>query len=185
MKCMLLPQSWPARKKRLILAAVVFIAPALSACGTAAPSAPAAVATVTVIPTPTVTNTVAPASTPQIVINNNNNNNPAPAAPAPAQTVVVVPAAPAAAFDNCPVGYVCMYTAAGWQNQQPEHEYFDYGYYNLSSETGPRVIVNNQTGGATVTGYYHYGGTGPAWTLQGQQEDEYNITPINSIGLTP
>ena len=54
-----------------------------------------------------------------------------------------------------------MYTVAGWQNQQPEHKYFDYGYYNFSSETGPRVIVNNQTGGATVTGYYNYGGTGP------------------------
>jgi hypothetical protein len=78
-----------------------------------------------------------------------------------------------------------MYTVAGWQNQQPEHKYFDYGYYNLSREIGPRVIVNNQTGGATVTGYYNYGGTGPAWTLQGQQEDEYNITPINSIGLIP
>ena len=78
-----------------------------------------------------------------------------------------------------------LHTVAGWQNQQPEHKYFDYGYYNLSSETGPRVIVNNQTGGATVTGYYNYGGTGPAWTLQAQQEDEYNITPINSIGLNP
>jgi hypothetical protein len=183
MKCTLLPQSWPDRNKILIPVVVVFIALALSACGTVAPSAPAAVATVTVVPTPTVTKTVAPASTPQIVINNN--NNPAPAAPAPAQTVVVVPAAPAVAFDDCPIGYVCMYTVAGWQNQQPEHEYFDYGYYNLSSEIGPRVIVNNQTGGAIVTGYYHYGGTSPAWTLQGQQEDEYNITPINSIGLNP
>jgi hypothetical protein len=71
-----------------------------------------------------------------------------------------------------------MYTVADWQNQQPEHKYFDYGYYNLSREIGPRIIVNNQTGGATVTGYYNYGGTGPAWTLRGQQEDEYNITPI-------
>jgi hypothetical protein len=186
MKCALLPQSCPARKKRLILAVAAFISLALSACGTVTPSAPAAVATVTVVPTPTVTKTVAPASIPQIVINNNNNNNnPAPAAPAPAQTVVVVPAAPAVVLDDCPVGYVCMYTVAGWRNQQPEHEYFDYGYYNLSSEIGPRVIVNNQTDAATVTGYYHYGGTGPAWTLQGQREDEYNVTPINSIGLNP
>jgi hypothetical protein len=76
-----------------------------------------------------------------------------------------------------------MYTTAGWQNQQPEHQYFDYGYYDLSGEIGPRVIVNNQTGGATVTGYYNYGGTGPAWTLQGQQEYECDITPINSLGL--
>jgi hypothetical protein len=182
MKCALLPQSCPARKKRLILAVAAFISLALSACGTVTPSAPAAVATVTVVPTPTVTKTVAPASIPQIVINN---NNPAPAAPAPAQTVVVVPAAPAVVLDDCPVGYVCMYTVAGWRNQQPEHEYFDYGYYNLSSEIGPRVIVNNQTDAATVTGYYHYGGTGPAWTLQGQREDEYNVTPINSIGLNP
>ena len=164
------------------------LAGGLAGCGST-PASPSAVVTAaapstasTPTPTPAVTKTVTPASTPQIVINN---NNPAPAAPAPTQTVVVVPAAPAVASDGCPVGYVCMYTVAGWQNQQPEHEYFDYGYYNLSREIGPRVIVNNQTGGATVTGYYNYGGTGPAWTLQAQQEDEYNITPINSIGLNP
>ena len=78
-----------------------------------------------------------------------------------------------------------MYTVAGWQNQQPENEYFDYGYYNLSGEIGARVIVNNQTGGATVTGYSDYGGAGWAWTLQDYQENEYDITPINSIGLNP
>jgi hypothetical protein len=78
-----------------------------------------------------------------------------------------------------------MYTVAGWQNQQPENEYFVYGYYNLSSEVGARVIVNNQTGGAAVTGYYNYGGTGQAWTLPDYQENEYDITPINSIGLNP
>ena len=182
--------------KRILtgLASIVLaagLAGGLAACGST-PSRPSAVATAAAPPTastptpkPTVTKTVVPASTPQIIINNNNNNNPAPAAPAPTQTVVVVPAAPAVTSDGCPVGYVCMYTVAGWQNQQPEHKYFDYGYYNLSSETGPRVIVNNQTGGATVTGYYNYRGTGPAWTLQAQQEDEYNITPINSIGLNP
>jgi hypothetical protein len=171
------------------LALAAGLAGGLAGCGSN-PASPSAVVTAAAPPTastqgpaPTVTETVAPASTPQIVINNN--NNPAPAAPAPTQTVVVIPAAPAMTSDGCPVGYVCMYTVAGWQNQQPEHEYFDYGNYNLSSEIGPRVIVNNQTSGAIVTGYYNYGGTSPAWTLQGQQEDEYNITPINSIGLNP
>jgi hypothetical protein len=165
------------------------LAAGLAACGST-PASPSVVVTAaapptvsTPTPTPAVTKTVTPASTPQIVINNN--NNPAPAARAPTQTVIVVPAAPAVTSDGCPDGYVCMYTVAGWQDQQPEHKYFDYGYYNLSREIGPRVIVNNQTGGATVTGYYNYGGTGPAWTLRGQQEDEYNITPINSIGLIP
>jgi hypothetical protein len=165
------------------------LAAGLAACGST-PASPSVVVTAaappavsTPNPTPAVTKTVTPASTPQIVINNN--NNPAPAARAPTQTVIVVPAAPAVTSDGCPDGYVCMYTVAGWQDQQPEHMYFDYGYYNLSHEIGPRVIVNNQTGGATVTGYYNYGGTGPAWTLRSQQEDEYNITPINSIGLIP
>ena len=134
--------------KRILtgLASIVLaagLAGGLAACGST-PSRPSAVATAAAPPTastptpkPTVTKTVVPASTPQIIINNNNNNNPAPAAPAPTQTVVVVPAAPAVTSDSCPVGYVCMYTVAGWQNQQPEHKYFDYGYYNLSSETGP------------------------------------------------
>jgi hypothetical protein len=105
------------------------LAAGLAACGStrASPSvvvtaaAPHTASTPT--PTPAVTKTVTPASTPQIVINNN--NNPAPAAPAHTQTVIVVPAAPAMTSDGCPVGYVCMYTVAGWQNQQPEHKYVD------------------------------------------------------------
>ena len=152
------------------------LAGGLAACGSAA-----APVTVTATPTPTVTPTPIVASTsPQIIINNNNN-----AAAVPTQTVTVPAPGQHATSDGCPVGYVCMYTVAGWQNQLPEHEYFDYGYYNLSSEIGPRVIVNNQTDGATVAGYYHYGGIGWAWTLPAQQENEYDITPINSISLNP
>ena len=62
------------------------LAGGLAACGTAAPSAPAAVATVTVAPTPTVTKTVA-------------------AIPTPTRTVYLAPAAQAApALTNCGEG---------------------------------------------------------------------------------
>lgn len=158
----------------------------LAACGAAQTptAAPAGRVTQTIAPiaaSPAPTKTVT-ASPPQIIINNINNNNNA----APTARPVYVPAQPGpVTLDGCPSGYVCMYTVVGWQNQQPENEYFDYGYYNLSSQIGARVIVNNQTGGATVTGYYNYGGTGWAWTLQDYQENEYDITPINSIRLNP
>lgn len=155
-----------------------------AACGVAQTPAAAPVGRVTQTVAP---NAASPAPTktvtasPQIIINNNNNNN-----VAPTTRPVYVPVQPGpVTLDGCRSGYVCMYTVAGWQNQQPENEYFDYGYYNLSGEIGTRVIVNNQAGGATVTGYYNYGGTGWAWTLQDYQENEYDITPINSIGLDP
>jgi hypothetical protein len=100
--------------------------------------------------------------------------------PAPARTVVV-PAAPAAPAYACPIGYVCMYFPG---STLIENRYFNYGGYNLSGEVGMRVIVNNQTNGATITGWYGYNETGgAAWTILAGQQAEYDITPINSISL--
>jgi len=90
---------------------------------------------------------------------------------------------------GCPLGYVCMYTDAGFNSSPPvpEHKYFHYGCYNLSNEFGYRAIVNNQTGGATVSGYNNYGCTSRAWRYPPAQTYGYRvyITPINSISLNP
>jgi hypothetical protein len=98
-----------------------------------------------------------------------------------------VTAATSGSVDGCPLQYVCMYTDAGFNTGHPEHKYFYYGCYNLSNEFGWRVIVNNQTGGATVSGYYNYGCTSRAWRFSPSQTFGYrvDITPINSISLNP
>jgi hypothetical protein len=112
----------------------------------------------------------------------------APHQAAAAKTSAMTSASAATASSNgCPSGYVCMYTTAGWSSGQPEHEYFQYGCYNLSNELGTRVIYNVQTGGATVTGYYNYGCSAPAWTFSPATAFGWrvDITPINSISLNP
>jgi hypothetical protein len=96
---------------------------------------------------------------------------------------------PAASVFGCPSGWVCMYTDAGFNAKPPqiEHKYFNYGCYNLSNEFGNRAIVNNQTGGAKVSGYNNGGCTSRAWTFAPSQTFGYrvDITPINSISLNP
>jgi len=99
-------------------------------------------------------------------------------------TVRVINASAAGgSYAGCPYGDACMYTNSGFGNGTPEHKYYYYGCYDLSNEYGNRWIVNNQSGGATVKGYYNYGCTNRAWTLPAGELNEYNITPINSISL--
>ena len=89
---------------------------------------------------------------------------------------------------GCPYGDVCMYTASGWNSARPEHYYAAYACYPLKDELGMRWIINNQYGGALVTGYYNYGCTNAAWEpfKPSQKYDlPVDITPVNSIKLYP
>jgi hypothetical protein len=74
-----------------------------------------------------------------------------------------------------------MYTTSGWSSGKPEHKYYYYGCYNLSNEYGTRYILNNQSGGALITGYNNYYCTSPAWTVPPGYYLVVNITPINSV----
>jgi hypothetical protein len=104
---------------------------------------------------------------------------------AAAGTARLMSAAAAASIHGCPYGYACMYTTSGFSKNTPEHKYYYYGCYDLSNETGTRYMVNNQSGGATVSGYYNYGCTSKAWTIPPPFIMEVDITPINSISLNP
>ncbi|EMF53903.1 MULTISPECIES: hypothetical protein [Streptomyces] len=95
--------------------------------------------------------------------------------------------AQAATSHGCPDGYVCIYPEnAGWNNDQPSHKYYTYGYHNLSNMVGTHRIINNQTGGATMQTCTGYNGTGCEGYLPGGgwSIDKY-MTPINSIRLNP
>jgi hypothetical protein len=84
---------------------------------------------------------------------------------------------------GCPYGDACMYTTSGWNNNNPEHEYYSYGCYNLSNEYGTRVIYNNQYGGAKIAGYGSYGCGAVNWVVGQGGWLTVNITPINSVRL--
>ena len=109
-----------------------------------------------------------------------------PASRAPAGTVRAASArAASGTIKGCPSGDACMYTVAGWNSGHPEHKYYRYVCYNLSNESGTRVIYNNQTGGAAVTLYKNYHCTDPAWLVPDGNYSKGNITPIDSISLNP
>ncbi|MFI1415891.1 hypothetical protein ACH4Y0_39135 [Streptomyces sp. NPDC020707] len=96
-------------------------------------------------------------------------------------------AAAAGSYHGCQDGYVCIYPQdAGWNNDQPSHVYYNYGTYNLSGMYGVHRILNNQTGGATMSTCTGYNGTGCEGNLPGGGWSiDKDMTPINSITLQP
>lgn len=105
-----------------------------------------------------------------------------------AAAVGVTAPAEAASSHGCPSGYVCIYPQnAGWNNNKPEQPlYYRYGWYNLHGQLGTHRVFDNQTGGASVFLCYGYGGTGGyATQIPAPRVQDLNLTPINSIVLTP
>jgi hypothetical protein len=112
-------------------------------------------------------------------------------AAATAGLAVTVLVAPAAHADTpkvwgCDPGWVCIYQDSK-EFSPITQEFFTYGAHNLQNQFDFHDIVNNQTGGATVTLCYGYNGvncTGPT-LLSYEVCCAYgiNLTPINSIRL--
>jgi hypothetical protein len=101
-----------------------------------------------------------------------------------AWTGKVRPATPAT--EGCPLGDVCLYPEnAGWNNGQPEYEYYKYGVYNLSNVFGTHRFFNNQTGGAKGAFCTGYNASGTCYYQPPGTWSDDNFTPINSILLAP
>jgi hypothetical protein len=88
---------------------------------------------------------------------------------------------------GCNFGYFCIYPQnAGWNGDHPSLQFYSYGAHNLTNQLGNHVVFNNQSG--TANGYLclGYAGTG-GWTFGYPQHSSntVNLTPINSIELTP
>jgi hypothetical protein len=99
------------------------------------------------------------------------------------------PAEAASTIHGCRAGWVCIYPQnKGWNGDKPEAagQYYTYGPHNLYNQFGTHRIFNNQTGGAAAWTCYGYNGTGGSYLLLGAGgwSDE-NLTPINSVYLTP
>jgi len=91
--------------------------------------------------------------------------------------------AEAKALHGCPSGAVCIYDDAGWEAKQPEHMYWSYGPHKFYEEYGTHAMVNNQTGGATMTLCYGADGTNCIDTRSAPAIEFPNLTPFNSVKL--
>lgn len=85
--------------------------------------------------------------------------------------------------NGCASGDACIYAGADWGT--PTNTYYTYGSHNLSNQVGTHRVFNNQTDGATLQLCTGYNGSGcgtahaPGWS------GDVNLTPINSIVLSP
>ncbi|MER7921549.1 MULTISPECIES: hypothetical protein [unclassified Streptomyces] len=88
-------------------------------------------------------------------------------------------------WDGCPSGAVCIYGegVVPANNPHPTDVYYSYGAHNLSNQVGQHWILNNQTGGASVTLCNGYNGTNCTETIAQDNGLLRNFTPINSIVL--
>lgn len=101
-------------------------------------------------------------------------------------TVGTTSAHAAGTYQGCPYGAVCIYPEnTGWNNGQPSHFYYAYGYHNLSNQYGTHRVFNNQSDGATARTCTGYNGTGCEGYLTAFSYIDKNLTPINSITLQP
>jgi hypothetical protein len=86
-------------------------------------------------------------------------------------------------YADCAYGDVCIYAGANW-NGTPL-SFTTYGAHNLSNEFGVHRVFNNQYGGATVQLCTGYNGTGCGSPIAQYTYRDANLTPINSIVLSP
>ena len=88
-------------------------------------------------------------------------------------------------WDGCPSGAVCIYGegVVPKDNPHPTDVYYSYGAHNLSNQFGQHWILNNQTGGASVTLCNGSNGTNCTDTIAQDWAYKLNFTPLNSIPL--
>lgn len=85
-------------------------------------------------------------------------------------------------WKGCPAGAVCLYSPAGYENNNPEHVYWSYGEHKLYNEFGSHYLLNNQTGGARASVWYDYNDE-HAFVLPAGASTEFDFTPVNSLSL--
>jgi hypothetical protein len=89
-------------------------------------------------------------------------------------------------YEGCPYTAVCVYPQdAGWNGGNPSLIFYSYGAHNLSGQYGNHILFNNQSGGATAQTCTGYDGVGCQGYLKANTYMTKDLTPINSIKLTP
>ncbi|WP_435060210.1 hypothetical protein [Streptomyces sp. bgisy060] len=87
---------------------------------------------------------------------------------------------------GCASGWVCIYRGwEEWAASTPEHTYYRYGTYKFYNEFDIHMAFNNQTGGAKAYLCRNSNGTNCDQLLIADGVYSVNLTPYNSIKLTP
>ncbi|GAB77738.1 hypothetical protein SAMN05421595_0242 [Austwickia chelonae] len=103
-------------------------------------------------------------------------------APQSMETVALAPLPASPMHSDCPSGHACLKeNFRGIVNH-----YYKYGTYNLTDVTGHWHFCNNQTGGAKLTLYFGYNGTGGVAASVPAGECIFrDMNPVNSFSLQP
>jgi hypothetical protein len=94
-------------------------------------------------------------------------------------------AAPAAeSVHGCPSGYACIYPEGN--SETPSPKFYYYGVHRLSNQFNRHIVFNNQTGGALLKLCTDWNGNTCPYTVSpGGWGVSYDLTPINSVVLSP
>lgn len=98
---------------------------------------------------------------------------------------------------ECPSGHACIYEQCAYDASVqplsclytwaslPTNNYYYYGVYQLQNQYGWHLVYNSQTDNAKVWLCYDWYGNNCPWLVSAGSGSFYNLTPINSIKLTP
>ncbi|MFJ2596454.1 hypothetical protein [Streptomyces erythrochromogenes] len=101
----------------------------------------------------------------------------------------VLAASPASAsdqpFHGCWSGNACIWAAGAALDTAPTHQYRNAGTYNLSNQVNWHYVKNNQTQGWKFKLCTGWNGTGTCYTMYQDELWWTNLTPINSVVVSP
>lgn len=86
---------------------------------------------------------------------------------------------------GCPRGAVCVYPSDSWNGGNPSYVFWSYAAHKIYNQYGSHRVYNNQTGGAGAYLCENGNGTSCAYYIPAGTYNDYNLTPINSVKLTP
>ncbi|MFF4848169.1 hypothetical protein [Streptomyces sp. NPDC001194] len=101
----------------------------------------------------------------------------------------VLAASPATASDQvfygCASGDACIWGAGAPLETGPTNAYRQARTYNLSNQNNYHYVKNNQTGGWKFKLCTGWNGTGTCYTMSQDELWWVDLTPINSVVVTP
>ena len=86
---------------------------------------------------------------------------------------------------GCPRGAVCVYPSDSWNGGNPTYVFWSYGAHKIYNQYGYHRVYNNQTDRARARICENGNGTSCTHFLPAGHYDDYYLTPINSVSLTP
>lgn len=87
-------------------------------------------------------------------------------------------------YHGCTPDYACIYPGTSWSGG-PEHRFATYGVHKIYNEYGRHLLYNNQINGALMWLCTDGAGKSCPYYINAQGYPTVDLTPYNSIKLTP